>query len=110
MNSHALDQPIGELGSVDGWKQLPIEECSEPLVPLGAFSNYPQIATDSIYVGERHSSPYPCAELQNAMFTIFVREGVAKQLAKATELLPKAHMLLVWDAYRPLTEIGRAHV
>lgn len=102
MMNHSFEQPIGELGSVAGWKQLPIAECGEPLVPLGAFSNFPQIATDSIYVGERSSSPYPCANLQNSMFTIFVREGVAKRLAKAAELLPPRYMLLVWDAYRPL--------
>ena len=103
MRNCALDKPIGELGSVDGWKQLPIKGSGERLVPLGSFSNYPQIATDSIYVGERHSSPYSCTQLKNAMFTIFVREGVAKRLAKAAELLPPGHMLLVWDAYRPLT-------
>lgn len=103
MNNHALYRPIGELGSVDGWNQLPIEECGERLVPLGVFSDYPQIATDSIYVGERHSSPYSCTQLRNAMFAIFVREGIAKRLAKVTTFLPSEHMLLVWDAYRPLT-------
>ncbi|MEK7582294.1 MAG: M15 family metallopeptidase, partial [Patescibacteria group bacterium] len=102
MSDHVLDCPIGELGSVDGWKQLPISECGEQLVPLGAFSNYPQIATDSIYAGERRSSPYPCEQLRSSMFAVFVREGVAERLAKVAELLPSGHMLLVWDAYRPL--------
>ena len=59
MSNDALYRSIGDLGSVEGWKHLPIIECGERLVPLGAFSNYPQIATDSIYAGERHSSPYP---------------------------------------------------
>lgn len=98
MSDHVLNRPIGELGSVDGWKQLPISECGERLVPLGAFSNYPQIATDSIYAGERNSSPYPCEQLRSSMLAVFVREGVAERLAKATELLPSGHMLLVWDA------------
>ena len=98
-----LDQPIKSTRSADGWKSIPIQECGEPLVPLGSFSGYPQIATDSIYVGERHSSPYPCAQLHNSMFTVFVREGVARRLAEAASLLPPGHMLLVWDAYRPLT-------
>lgn len=102
MNDRELYEPIGELGSVDGWKQLPIRECGEPLVPLGSFSEYPQIATDSIYVGERRSSPYPCGKLQNSLFTVFVREGVAKRLARAAAILPRGHMLLIWDAYRPL--------
>jgi D-alanyl-D-alanine dipeptidase len=103
MSKHVLYRPIGELGSVCGWKQLPIEECGERLVPLGAFSDYPQIATDSIYVGEKHSSPYPCTQLHNSMFTVFVREGVAKRLGEAASLLPSGYMFLVWDAYRPLT-------
>lgn len=97
-----LSRPIGQLGSVDGWKQLPIKECGEPLVALGAFSDYRQIATSSIYVGERQDSPYPCVELKGSLFTVFVREGVAKKLTVASALLPKDHMLLVWDAYRPL--------
>lgn len=97
-----LTKPIPELPSVDGWKTLPIEECGEPLVPLGSFSKYSQIATDSIYVGERISSPYPSMKLDGALLTVFVREGVAKRLAQAASLLPREHMLLVWDAYRPL--------
>ena len=102
MSNDALYRSIGDLGSVEGWKHLPIIECGERLVPLGAFSDYPQIATDSIYAGERHSSPYPYEQLRSSMFAIFVREGVAERLAKAAELLPLGHMLLVWDAYRPL--------
>lgn len=102
MSNDVLDRPISDLGSVEGWKQLPINECGELLVPLGAFSNYPQIATDSIYAGERQSSPYFCEQLRGSMLAVFVREGVAERLAKVAELLPSGHMLLVWDAYRPL--------
>jgi D-alanyl-D-alanine dipeptidase len=72
-------------------------------VPLGAFSDFPQIATDSIYVGERTSSPYPTTKLDGALFTVFVRQGVAERLAKAAAMLPRGHMLLVWDAYRTLS-------
>lgn len=95
------NRPISGLGSVEGWKTLPIHECGEPLVPLGSFSEHPMIATDSIYVGERNSSPYPTMKLDGALFTVFVREGVAKRLKHAASLLPPRHMLLVWDAYRP---------
>mgnify|MGYP001599673629 CR=1 FL=1 len=103
MGDYILEHPIGELGSVDGWKQCQIIECGERLVPLGAFSDYPQIATDSIYFGERNSSPYETGKLNGALLTVFVREGIAKRLAKAASLLPSGSMLLVWDAYRPLT-------
>jgi D-alanyl-D-alanine dipeptidase len=96
-------RPIRELGSVDGWKSLPITECGERLVPLGAFSEYRHISTDGIYAGERHSSPYPWLQLEGSLVTIFVREGIARRLAKAASFLPPFYMLHVWDAYRPLT-------
>jgi D-alanyl-D-alanine dipeptidase len=101
---HGFDpaRPIGELGSVEGWKSLSIRACDEPLVPLGSFSDYPEIATSSIYRGERVDSPYPLAQVHGSLFTVFVRLGVAKKLAKAARLLPAGHMLLVWDAFRPL--------
>lgn len=103
MGNDVLERPIGKLGSVGKWKKMPITECRERLVPLGAFSDYPQIATDSIYFGERNSSPYEIGKMKGALLTIFVREEVARRLAKASSLLPLGHMLLVWDAYRPLT-------
>jgi D-alanyl-D-alanine dipeptidase len=100
LNQH---RPIEQLGSVEGWKTLRIDECGERLVPLGAFSDYRQIATDAIYAGERQSSPYPSGWLKDSLITVFVREGVAKRLSRAARMLPAGHMLLVWDAYRPLT-------
>jgi len=95
------NRPISGLCSVEGWKSIPIHECGETLVSLGSFSDYPKIATDSIYAGERSSSPYPTLKLDGALFTVFVREGVAKRLKHAASLLPPQHMLFVWDAYRP---------
>jgi len=97
------NKPIGALGSVDGWKTLSIKECGEPLVPLGPFSPYRQIATDAIYFGAANSSPYPMAKLDGALVTIFVREGIANRLARATTMLPPGFMILVWDAYRTLS-------
>lgn len=103
MKSIDLTTPIGELGSVEGWKNLPIHECGEKLVPLGAFSENRQIATDAIYAGERQSSPYPWQKLDGSLVTIFVREGVAKRLTQAASYLPPGNMLFVWDAYRTLS-------
>ncbi len=102
-NSIDLTIPIGELGSVEGWKNLPIHECGERLVPLGAFSDHRNIATDAIYAGERKSSPYPWGTLAGSVVTIFVREGVAKRLEQAASYLPPGNMLFVWDAYRTLS-------
>ncbi len=103
MKLRNLNRPIVSSGSVDGWKTLPIVECGEPLVALGAFGSYPQIATDSMYFGERRSSPYQIGQLRNATLAVFVRERVARRLAKAARLLPIGCMLLVWDGYRHLS-------
>jgi D-alanyl-D-alanine dipeptidase len=94
---------IPPLGSVTGWKEVPIWECGERLVPLGPFSEYSRwVLQDSIYWGERGSSPYDLAALNGSLITPFVREGVAKRLVKAASLLPDGYRLLVWDAYRKL--------
>ena len=90
--------PIPSLGSIKGWKEIPIGECGEKLVPLGPFSEHNgYILQDSIYCGERVSSPYGFFEIMGSLITPFVREGVAKRLAKAVSLLPAGHVFLVWD-------------
>src|SRR3989344_2282232 len=98
-----LEQPIPlELPQVTGWKEIPIKECREPLVPLGPFSEYRDIFTDSIYFGERFDSPYIEPPLEGGICTIFVRKSVAEQLRKAQKLLPQTMYLVVFDAYRTL--------
>lgn len=95
--------PILSLGSIKGWKEIPITECGERLVPLGPFSEHGRyIFQDSIYCGERTNSPYRFFEIEGSLITPFVREGVAKRLVRAASLLPPGHVLLIWDAYRPL--------
>ena len=85
---------------------MPLKEGGEKLVPLGQFSDYPEIFTDSIYFGERENSPYPTAELDGSLITGFVRESVAKALRKAQELLPENLYLVVFDPYRTLKVQG----
>lgn len=96
--------PIKNAGSVAGWKQVPIKECAEKMVPLGPFSTYSRIALqDSIYWGERISSLYRNTNnLEGGLLTPFARIDVAKRLVKAASLLPAGHRLLIWDAYRTL--------
>ena len=98
----SLSAPIPPQSPVDGWKSLPIQECGEPLVPLGPFSAYPEIFQDAIYAGERLSSPYAEGELDGALMTPFVREGIAEKLAEAAKHLPEGYALMIWDSYRPL--------
>ncbi|MDO8518333.1 MAG: M15 family metallopeptidase [bacterium] len=103
LHNNALYWPIPLLKDVDGWKKLPIIECGEPLVPIGPFSRYPHIATSAIYAGERQDSPYAYGQLDGALLTTFVRQGVAEHLAQVAFRLPPRHMPLVLDAYRPLS-------
>lgn len=95
---------------MSGWKDIPIAEDGkafhEPLVPLGLFTEdhpdtyCPEIFSDGIYFGERDTSPYKVGELDGALITSFVREGVAKRLAKASKLLPEGHAFLMLDTLR----------
>lgn len=88
--------------SVDGWKEIPIQENHEPLVPLGPFSENDTIFTSSIYAGEKSDSPYFKRPLKGSLVTVFVRESVAEKLKTAQSLLPSGMRLAVVDAYRPL--------
>lgn len=97
------DTPLPDsIPSVASWKEMPLKECGEKLVPLGLFSDYPEIFTDSIYFGERENSPYPTAKLEGSLITSFVRDSVAKALREAQELLPENLYLVVFDPYRTL--------
>lgn len=98
-----------ELPSVAGWKEIPVKEGRELLVPLGPFSDHPELFTDSIYFGERtSSSPYAVDPLKDekpltgSLLTMFVRESVAKQLKEAQQLLPPGMYLIILDTYRTL--------
>lgn len=91
-----------EIHSVAGWKEVPLKENREPLVPVGPFSVYDSIYAHSIYFGEKSDSPYPSGALEGSLITMFVREEVAKQLKAAQDLLPQGMHLIVFDTYRTL--------
>ncbi|MDD5415673.1 MAG: M15 family metallopeptidase [Candidatus Daviesbacteria bacterium] len=102
-DSALLDSPIPlELYSLAGWKEVPIRENGEPLVPLGPFSGSDEIFTHAIYFGEKKDSPYPSGSLEGSLVTMFVRQEVVRQLKRAQALLPSGMHLLVFDAYRTL--------
>lgn len=102
----SLPIPI-EPNDLIGWKEVQISESREPLVPLGPFTDYNLLAQDSIYFGERTTSPYQNSRLEGILITPFVREGLARRLQKAEDLLPEGHIFLIWDAYRTV-EVQRA--
>lgn len=93
---------IPELPSVAGWKEKPIVENNESMVPLGPLSSYYDLHTEPIYIGGRKGSPYSYRELEGSLMTMFVRKEVAQQLKKAQSLLPEGMHLVVFDAYRTL--------
>lgn len=93
-----------QLPAVDGWKELPIEEGGQPLVPLGPFTEDHRLFTSSIYYGEHSNSPYLDEQnkLAGAMITLFVRERVAERLRHAQLLLPESYHLIILDTFRSL--------
>ena len=93
--------PIGT-GDVEGYKELPIKENGERLVPIGPFAGneFDRLQTDSLYAGERENSPYD--SLEGSLVTIFMRQGTADRIRQAEELLPEGYHLSVWDAHRTL--------
>lgn len=84
-------RPIPALAPSDGWREVPIEPCDEPLVRVADIG------------GRVRDDPrYHAAGLPGAMVAGWVREGVAGRLAAAAAALPGAMTLVVWDGYRPI--------
>lgn len=94
-------QPIPEI-AVTGWRDIPVAENNEPLVPIGLLSDHPTLFTSSIYYGERSDSPYQPTGLHGALITIFARTSIAERLEQAQHLLPAGYRLVIFDIYRPL--------
>lgn len=105
----ALLRPIPlELEAPVGWKELPLRESHEPLIPLGSFSEHDHIFTSSVYYGEHSNSPYHGEKaLDETLITMFARESVVKRLEQAQAMLPEHHYLIVLDSYRSL-EVQKA--
>lgn len=85
-------QPIPEIRSPVGWKNVAIVECGKPLIALSILQNTRIIIEPEYF---RRGVPHAIEE-------IYVREGVARRLAHAASLLPEQYSLLVWDAWRSL--------
>jgi D-alanyl-D-alanine dipeptidase len=86
-----INKPIPPNQSLDGWKEVKIEENYEPLVSLNEF------APDYIMV----KSQYFEQNINGALEECYCREGVAIKLIEAAKYLPKGYKFLIWDAWRP---------
>ena len=102
LGKDSLRQPIPEIPSVEGWKDIAIEECSEKLEPFGPFSKNNDIFTSSVYYGEHDLSPYNETKLNGALIVMFARQEVVERVRHAQQLLPENHHLRVLDLYRTL--------
>lgn len=93
--------------SVDGWKKIPVRECGEKLVPVGAFSEFSDCDTSAVYFGERGKDRKmnflgKAVNRDVSLITHFVREGVLERLKVAQSLLPEGYYFRFLDNYRPL--------
>ena len=93
--------------SVDDWKEIPVIECGEKLVPIGVFSEFPNCDTSAVYFGERGQEEEVNLLKQEvnrdvSLISHFVREGVLEKLEIAQSLIPKGYYFRFWDNFRPL--------
>lgn len=87
-----LNTPIPTGRSVEGWKNVAIEENGEPLVLLNSY------APDRISVEPQ----YHLQNIPNAISDCYCREGVASRLLHAAKAMPNGYKFLIWDAWRPV--------
>lgn len=93
--------------SISGWKEIPVRECGEKLVPVGAFSGFDSCDTSAVYFGERGKEKemnFLGQEVNRdvSLITHFVREGILKRLRTAQGFLPSGYYFRFLDNYRPL--------
>lgn len=94
-------------GTVTGWKNIPIQENGEKLVPLGAFTSFSDCDTSAAYFGERGEGKdmnfvEQPVDRNVSLISHFVREGVLNKLKQAQESLPEGYYFRFYDNYRPL--------
>lgn len=101
----AINTPIPET-SVEGWKDIPVKECGERLVPLGIYSQFPYCDTSAAYFGEKGFGAevnFLGKPIPEANITHFVRKSVREKLTEAQSLLPRGYYFKFFDGFRPLS-------
>jgi D-alanyl-D-alanine dipeptidase len=93
--------------TVDNWKNIPVRECGEKLVPVGAFSSFSDCDTNAAYFGERGEGESmnflgQPVDRKVSLITHFVRKGILKKLQTAQKSLLEGYYFKFFDNYRPL--------
>lgn len=91
VNDPRAARPIPPTRGNQGWQEVTLEPCDEPLVP---------VTEAGARIVDR--AEYHRWGLDGAMPRSWLREGVAARLARAAAGLPAGLTLVVWDGYRPL--------
>lgn len=78
--------------SMQGWKDIPINEIGDELVSLNALS-FPRLLL---------SPQYHAQGIEHASTEMNLRKGAAERLRIASSLLPPGLSLVIFDAHRPL--------
>jgi zinc D-Ala-D-Ala dipeptidase len=90
-NASGLHRPIPLLRAVDGWEDIPINECGDPLIRVADLEPY-RVVQISVYF----SRGFPSANRD-----LYVRNRVGDLLVAAASQLPATLNLAVFDAWRP---------
>lgn len=89
---------IPETRSMEGWKQIEIQESNQPLVCLNDLEREYPIKT---------SPQYYLQGIPQAYDKMFLRQEATERLKLASRLLPPGYSLVVFDAHRPI-EVQKA--
>lgn len=77
---------------LNGWKEVPIKDCGEPLIRLNDLDPKVEVVAEYYRQGIDGSSSIQ-----------YLRQGAAERLIDAASKLPSGFKLVVFDAYRPLS-------
>lgn len=89
----ANSKEIPELPSIQGWQNVEIDECGDPLILINTAHNLERISV---------SGEYAKLGFQAASESQYIRTGVFTKLQRALDYLPKKIGIKVYDAWRPL--------
>lgn len=97
--SGTFDQDVGGFSitdaiSMQGWKEIPIHEISDPLVSLNDLQERARIVV---------CPGYFLQGIEAADYEVGLRKGAADRLVLASNLLPEGYRFVVLDGHRPLS-------